>query len=168
MVNHAFSYVRPFVNDNRLDNPDNSRYSCLDFTGNSFISHNWVITPDNTKCGKGNNIIPHPHLFMHGPKAILSAVAFVIFGIYCNRFSNGEHPTSASSRNSDGTMDSGERSSPTQRLALEVLPGRSADDPLIAASYPMGDVGDFAQQLHEAIPARGEAQGETPQQNDLQ
>ena len=152
MVNHAFSFLRPFVNDNRMGNPDNSRYSCLDFTGNSFISHNWVITPNNIKCGKGNNTVPHPHLFTHGPKAIFSAIVFIAFGIHCNRFRNGEHPisTATASRNSNGTMDSGERSSPTQRSALEILPSRSADGPLIAAADSVGNVGDSPQQLHEA------------------
>ena len=81
MVNQAFSFLRPFVNDNRVGNPDNSRYSCLDFTGNSFISHNWVIALNSIECGKENNTVPLPHPFVHGQDLIqiLVLLIFVAF-----------------------------------------------------------------------------------------
>ena len=78
MVNQVFSFLRSAVNETRMSNSDNPCYSCQDFTGNSFISHNWVITPDNTKCGNGNNIVPHPHAFVRGRSLIQTLVCLIV------------------------------------------------------------------------------------------
>ena len=161
--------MRSTVNDDRVSNYDNSLFSCKGFTGNSFIGHNWVVTPDNIKCGNGNNITPHPHRFMHGPKTLLSVIVLIALGINCNYLSIGNYDTigASTSCNSNRTMDPGKPIyTPKERSSVEVRSGSKVDHPPAKAADSLGTARNSPQQLRDDVPARGETQRKVTQQDD--